>query len=160
AEAMANPSRTRFFELDGLRGIAASWVMLFHYTIGVSYWLRNSPELISKVTPSTVNIEGLLAVDLFFIISGFVIFMTVEQCRTVWDFVVSRFARLYPAFWVAATLTSLVAIAMPSPMQPIGVLKVLANLTMLQAYLGVESIETVYWYLAFEFGFYFLMALM
>ncbi len=37
---------------------------------------------------------------LFFMISGFVIFMTLDRCRGPGDFIFSRFSRLNPLYWV------------------------------------------------------------
>jgi peptidoglycan/LPS O-acetylase OafA/YrhL len=157
---MTKAAHTRFYELDGLRGIAALWVMIFHYTFGIKFfWLRDAPDQVLKVTPWTYNIEALRAVDLFFMISGFVIFMTIGQCNTVRDFLVSRFARLYPAFWAAVSVTAFAAILMPLPLQPVSPSQILINYTMLQTYFAVPPIEDVYWSLAFEFGFYFLIVI-
>lgn len=50
---------------------------------------------------------GWLGVELFFVISGFVILMTLERSRNVGDFACRRFARLWPPLFVAATLTTL-----------------------------------------------------
>jgi peptidoglycan/LPS O-acetylase OafA/YrhL len=49
---------------------------------------------------------GKFGVELFFMISGFVIFMTLERTSNVYNFIVSRIARLYPAFvaCLAATI--------------------------------------------------------
>jgi hypothetical protein len=47
--------------------------------------------------PSHEFVYGLFGVELFFIMSGFVIFMTLERSATLFDFAVSRFARLPPA---------------------------------------------------------------
>jgi peptidoglycan/LPS O-acetylase OafA/YrhL len=85
--------------------------------------------------------------------------MTIERCATVSEFVVSRIGRLYPVFWTAVILTSIVAIVFPFPIQSVDFLQVLANLTMAQDYFAVPSIEGVYWSLAFELGFYSLIAL-
>lgn len=157
---MAVSTSRRFTELDGLRGVAALWVVLFHYTFAVKhFWLRNDLSLVSHVTPWTGNLEGLRAVDLFFIISGFVIFMTIESSRSVLDFVASRFSRLYPAFWFSVLATSLVVVAIPLSGQVVTTSQVLANLTMLNLYFGVPGVEGVYWSLSFELGFYVLMAL-
>src|SRR5678809_520447 len=70
--------RTRFPELDLLRFLAAGAVMLFHYTyLGPKNheWSASFPAL------SEIFKYGYLGVDVFFILSGFVILLTAyENC--------------------------------------------------------------------------------
>ena len=84
--------------------------------------------------------------------------MTIGRSNTVLDFVISRAARLYPAFWVCALVTTVIAIMVPASAQQITIGQAVVNATMLNLYFGVESIEPVYWSLAFEIGFYALIA--
>lgn len=148
-------SHTRFAELDGLRGIAAIWVVVFHFTFGVRTRIGQLPdELIDQIAPWRFNLEGLFAVELFFIISGYVIFMTLKNCRSIADFALSRFARLYPGFWCAVSISYVIILLFPLPSQDVPWWKFAANLTMLHLYFGVPSLEDVYWSLAVEFGFY------
>ena len=58
---MSQGSR-RFEELDALRGIAAVWVVVFHLTFGLRFWLPQQTEVWAAMTPFTFNSEGLLAV--------------------------------------------------------------------------------------------------
>lgn len=147
----------RLDELDGLRGLAALWVVVFHLTTGLTFWLPGQPELWSEMVPFTFNVEGLLAVHLFFIISGFVICLTVEWSRTPLDFIVSRFARLYLVFWPAVALAVAVGVLAPSPRFPVTAGDGIVNLTMLHSYLGVRSVNPSFWSLDVELGFYGLM---
>jgi len=149
----------RFAELDGLRGIAASWVVIYHFIYRVgAYWLPDNPTLTAEITPWHVNLWGLLAVHLFFIISGFVIIMTIERSNTVLDFAVSRVARLYPAFWVSVLLATLLAIVFAVPTQQVTLDQAAVNMTMLNLFVAVPSVEPVYWSLAYELAFYVWMA--
>jgi peptidoglycan/LPS O-acetylase OafA/YrhL len=149
----------RFEELDSLRGIAALWVVVFHLTYGLShFWLRDRPELSGAITPFAADIEGPVAVDLFFVISGFVICMTVERSRTVVDFAASRFARLFPVYWMAVAISTAVGVLLPSPQLPVTPGQGIVNLTMLQDYIGVNPVDPSYWSLSIELGFYGLMA--
>jgi peptidoglycan/LPS O-acetylase OafA/YrhL len=157
SSAIVRPGR--LLEIDSLRGVAALWVVVFHFTFGVSYaWLKADPELAARVAPFGFNTQGLLAVDLFFMISGFVIFMTLERSKSVMDFTVSRFSRLYPAYWVCLLLTTMTIILAPLTVQTITVPQIIAGATMVNAYIGFNPVESVYWSLGVEVAFYVIMA--
>ena len=84
-----------FHTLDGLRGISAVFVVLFHYSV----YLR----------PISVP-NAYLAVDLFFIMSGFVIGLAYENrlrnSLSVPGFIKLRLVRLYPLY-ILGTLIGL-----------------------------------------------------
>jgi peptidoglycan/LPS O-acetylase OafA/YrhL len=90
----------RYLAIDGLRGLAALYVVIFHVS-----W--QSPIVAARFTAN-----GYLGVDLFFIISGFVIASVywdrVDGAAELKRFVLLRFFRLYPLH--AAVLGVLVAI--------------------------------------------------
>jgi peptidoglycan/LPS O-acetylase OafA/YrhL len=143
----------RYTELDALRGIAALAVVLFHFTFGIDNgWYTISPD-------KFYFRYGNLGVHLFFFISGFVIFMTLEKTKNSVSFIVSRFSRLYPAYWAAIFTTVLLTTLLSVPFQQ-GIYsfkQVLVNLTMLQYWLKVENVDGAYWTLAVELTFYFIM---
>lgn len=141
-------STARLGELDALRGLAAVMVLLFHYT-------HQAPRVLAGVVTVPWHAAwGSYGVELFFAISGFVIFMTLERTRRPADFIVSRFARLFPAYWTAIALTSLgvILLGAPSLSQPGGIIAL--NLTMTQAFFYLPSVDGVYWSLAVELCFY------
>src|SRR5258707_4502662 len=81
----------RIASLDVLRGCAAAAVMLHHH--GQYYEV-----LFPGRTPLDFDMgPGHFGVELFFIISGFVILMTIERKNTIRDFAISRVTRLMPA---------------------------------------------------------------
>src|SRR5437899_2607707 len=97
-------NRPRIFGLDVLRGLAAFAVMLHHHG-----WYYD--QLYPGREPLAFNPgPGHFGVELFFIISGFVILMTAEGIGTVGGFVVSRFTRLMPAFLASMLLTTAILI--------------------------------------------------
>jgi len=154
--------RPRLAALDGLRLVAALAVAAYHYTVA---WRIDGSSLPQYFLPHLVHVSvyGFLGVELFFLISGFVICMS-SWGRTLGDFFTSRVSRLYPAYWAAVLITTAVAVAFPLhsaavPGRP-GVQQVLINLTMLQQPLGVAGIDGVYWTLFTELRFYLLMALL
>ncbi|MFQ5560662.1 MAG: acyltransferase family protein [Nitrospinota bacterium] len=137
----------RAYELDALRGIAAFSILLFHYFVVFKYIQKGK-------IPESIFTFGVTGVDLFFIISGYVIFMTVKK-NTHWKgFLVSRFSRLYPAYWVSILLTA-GGLKMVSPENRL--LKtevVLGNLTMVQRWMGLPDVNPPYWTLSVELMFY------
>ena len=141
----------RIKELDALRGIAALMVVLFHFTMG-----RPAANLGFKY--------GTTGVDLFFIISGFVIFMTLTKVKGSLDFVINRVSRLYPAYWVCVTFTflliSAIAIYKNHGVSNIDFGRYFGNLTMFQFYLGVPDLDGPYWTMIIEMIFYVLMLLL
>jgi peptidoglycan/LPS O-acetylase OafA/YrhL len=79
--------------LDGLRGVAILWVMLFHSYVR---W----PEFFpfgNRYSGQPLLAYGWLGVQLFFLISGFVIFMTLERSTSFGNFIWRRWLRLFPA---------------------------------------------------------------
>jgi peptidoglycan/LPS O-acetylase OafA/YrhL len=81
------PKNHRFLFLDALRGVAALFVVFFHFP---------------KVMTSSFAANGMLAVDFFFCLSGFVIAFSYEnrlnETLSFRDFAVARWIRLYPIY--------------------------------------------------------------
>ncbi len=145
----------RFHELDILRFLAALAVVFFHYTFlnATEY-----TELPTYPVLSEIFKYGYLGVELFFIISGFVILLTAS--KKGWrGFIISRIARLYPAFWIAITLTTLGVVLFASDIMQISLSQYLWNLTMVGNFADVENIDPVYWTLQVELKFYFWIVL-
>jgi peptidoglycan/LPS O-acetylase OafA/YrhL len=145
----------RLVGLDVLRGIAASAVMIHHH--GQYYDVLYPGR---KLLP--VNFEaGHFGVELFFIISGFVILMTTQRKRTVRDFAIARVSRLMPCFLAALVMATLILIVAPMPpLDTPTVPRFLANLTMAPLLLGQRVVDLPYWTLTYEMVFYVLMALL
>lgn len=144
-------SYQRFKELDALRGLAAISVVLFHFTYGYDGWLGILSD------EKFYFRHGNLGVHLFFIISGFVIFMTLDKTKKSASFIVSRFSRLFPAYWTAIILTVFITTILSVPFQQgiYSLKQVLFNFTMLQFWLRIKDVDNVYWTLAVELTFYF-----
>lgn len=154
----ASGSAPRLRAMDALRllAAAAAAVMMFHFTArDHSRW--GEDVLPSQVFPmlSDVTRYGYAGVHLFFVISGFVILMSMWG-RSVPQFLASRASRLYPAYWAAVLLTATLRWWWPSYESPTAG-QVLANLTMVHEPFGVDSIDGVYWTLWVEMQFYLLM---
>ncbi len=148
AQGGAKASGPRLFAVDALRGLAAMAVVLFHYT-------TRYVELYGGAgSPSMSFPQGHYGVNLFFIISGFVIFMTLEKTRRPMDFVVSRFSRLFPAYWVAVALTFAITSTFGLAGKEVSALQALGNLMMVNAFFHIPHVDGVYWTLEVEMLFY------
>ncbi|MFC7533514.1 acyltransferase family protein [Actinoplanes sp. GCM10030250] len=154
---------TRLHALDGLRLACALAVAGYHFSASWRLDGVNPPEHFMPVG-SHVLIYGFLGVELFFLISGFVIGMSAWG-RTPRQFTAARVARLYPAFWVCVLITAAVVTLVPvSTGVPVtgapGLTQIAANLTMLAEPAGMPLVDTVYWTLWVELRFYLLFALL
>jgi len=136
----------RLLELDVLRGFAAVAVLLSHYTAMYDHLNGVQNRLGFEFT------IGGYGVLLFFVISGFVIKMTIDRCNTWKDFAISRFSRIFPAYWVALVITFLLLLWLKE--KPPSILQLVANFTMLQRFFGIQHIDAVYWTLNVELSFY------
>lgn len=139
---------SRLLEVDSLRGLAALAVVLFHYT-------TQYDRLFGHVGKPLFTVPwGHFGVQLFFMISGFVIFMTLERTQRPADFVVSRFSRLYPAYWAAVLLSFAITTWSDLPDKVVDLQTAAANLLMFQGWFGVKPVDGVYWTLQVELIYY------
>jgi peptidoglycan/LPS O-acetylase OafA/YrhL len=141
-------------ELDLLRFIAAALVVIYHYT----YRKISGDGADALMFPvlSAVTKYGYLGVDLFFLLSGFVIFFSAASA-TPKSFAISRVSRLYPTFWVCMVFSAIVVVVFGGHADAIGFKQLLGNATMLAGYMGVDYVDGVYWTLQVEIKFYLLV---
>lgn len=147
--------------LTGIRGIAALMVILLHANLTAVKMAGGSvPDVIFR---------GGLFVDVFFVLSGFIlshIYLTGREGREPFDwskFFLARFARIYPLHIVTAFLSALglVAVAMlKRDLMPVEInpLQALRELTLTQAMpiLGSDEIwNSPSWSISVEFWTYF-----
>ncbi|GAB1691975.1 acyltransferase family protein [Krasilnikovia sp. M28-CT-15] len=159
AEAVAAAPRERpgrVAVLDGLRLLAAVSVMCYHYLALPDGWGEQAREVFPHAYLPAAY--GWLGVQLFFLISGFVICMSAWG-RGLGSFFTSRASRLYPAYWTAVLLSAVVLTVWPLTHSAPRFGDVLTNLSMVHEPLGVDSVDGVYWTLWVELRFYLLFAL-
>ena len=133
--------------MDVLRFLAAIFVMLFHY---FSESLKGNTDILS-----TLVIYGALGVELFFIISGFVIYNSIKDNWR--DYMLSRIMRLYPLFWLCATITYILTILLDKSHLPF--YKYIINLFIINNGQVANMIDGSYWTLTIEIMFYFYIAI-
>lgn len=144
-------TKSRFYQIDLFRFIAALGVVLYHYVF--RGWAADGLSQITFPRLGQIFKYGYLGVDLFFLISGFVILLSIQH-GSISKFISSRFARLYPSYCLCLTLTYAVISIYGAPTFEADFLQYLFNLTMFQNYFGVKSINGVYWTLFVEMKFY------
>lgn len=157
----------RFLEIDLLRFLAAFSVVLYHYTFLGHHISGLNPVAYAELEPITKY--GYLGVELFFIVSGYVILMSAYG-KSLSTFFISRVTRLYPAFWVGCAFSFLIVRFFgpgldPSPtgfgnMLDVSLKQLAVNLTMFQQFVGVRNLDGAYWTLTYELLFYMLIAVL
>jgi peptidoglycan/LPS O-acetylase OafA/YrhL len=156
----------RFVFIDGLRGVAAMMVVVVHISgaMFVQYgsWLPAWLERIMAL--------GRLGVDVFFVLSGYVIAFSVRNGSYTFAFLgrfaVKRSVRLDPTYWVAIAaevalvwLTAKLFVQFAQPLPSFATIA--AHVLYLQDLLALGNINPVFWTLCIEVQFYvfFVMAL-
>jgi peptidoglycan/LPS O-acetylase OafA/YrhL len=158
--ALKTPGRLEY--LDGLRAVAALIVVFFHYFQRFPAYYPYPAVPISRYLPL-----GWIGVWLFFVISGFVISLTLHRCASLYEFAVRRFARLWPAMLLCSILTYLVLQIVPASPFPVAARNFLPSLTFIDPkvfnFFGsiarpLDWMDGVYWSLYAEVQFYALIA--
>lgn len=91
-------STKRILEFEGMRGILAWWIVIGHFL------QRSGYHTISTLPAHTGwIIRGRYAVDVFIILSGFVIFLLLDNKRykNYFQFISERFFRLFPVYIIS-----------------------------------------------------------
>lgn len=153
----AMPSTGRIDFLDGLRGLAILMVVGLHYFAHIDHVPRS--EFYRYQSPLQF---GYFGVELFFIISGYVIFMTLDKTPNFLRFMVQRWIRLFPAMLVATLF--IWTLSHYLPYRPGGIprfIDLLPGLTLLGASfvsgitgIATNGLERGFWSLYVEFRFY------
>ncbi len=147
-------AQNRLANLDLLRLIAAVMVVFYHYTFSGFATGSWSPLAFPELAWLTQHFWS--GVSLFFIISGFVIAYS-GQNRTAYDFLVSRVARLYPAFIVCVTLTAAgVALFGPAgiPEFQMTLARWIAGFSIVSPAFKQPFVDGAYWSIVIEIIFY------
>jgi peptidoglycan/LPS O-acetylase OafA/YrhL len=159
---LQDPRHARLLPMEGLRGVAVTLVFLQHYTMQ-SQLIGLSPGEAAMVA-AALRSYGNLGVELFFVLSGYLIYGTlVRKAPPFVGFMARRLQRIYPAFLVVFTFALAVTILVPIPHKiPSNpwhaAAYILANLALLPGLIPMVGIVDVAWSLSYEMFYYFVTA--
>ncbi|WEA07162.1 acyltransferase [Pantoea dispersa] len=148
-----NNVKHRIEALDGLRFLAILMVLFYHY-------LFIAP--LQGFLPREYNVPSLVfgdyGVDLFFLISGFVITLSSEN-RSVAKFSQARFNRIFPMFFICAFIVYFFSISLPMVDSKERLSSLFYSLTFFPNLFGKDYFSSVYWTIQVEVTFYIFVAL-
>lgn len=144
-----SPENPKFYDsIQALRAMAAIYVCLFH----ISYWWNLKHDALDGLFA-----HGASGVDLFFVISGFVIVQKMQTSGTGYSaagwFLAKRMYRIYPLYWLVLIVTLVVN---PVIFQTTGLRDLLEAIFLVP---GHRPILIISWTLGYELYFYFLISL-
>ena len=154
--------KNHFPILDPLRFAAALGVAVFHLTFWSWAWPSTgvAPGFEHYVaaglqfqSAAPFTWFGWVGVEIFFVISGFVIANSASKASAA-EFLVGRALRLYPAVWVCATLTFIVLLVFASGSASEFVGPYLKAMLLIPKGLNGQWLDCIYWTLAAEMAFY------
>ena len=157
-------SHRRVVALDGLRGLAIFFVVLYHAYGATDADFHPFGTQFAYVYFIRL---GWLGVQLFFLLSGYVILMSLEKCTGILDFFFRRWVRLFPSMLVGSLL--ILAFVQSTSLGPSAnrtVINLIPGLTFISPALihavtglNIQSMDGPFWTLYVEVAFYFIFGL-
>jgi peptidoglycan/LPS O-acetylase OafA/YrhL len=150
----------RYQLLDSLRALAAIAVAMYHY---FGYFAQAGvPQSAWTQRLVAATSFGHFGVEVFFVISGFVIAMTADRVpftpRAGGRFLARRMVRLVPPYWAMIGVIVVYHVAGKAAgyfaTTTVTSVQVAANLLYLQDLLGYASLSVIFWTLCLEVQFY------
>jgi peptidoglycan/LPS O-acetylase OafA/YrhL len=147
--------RSKLLGLQVLRFVAAFAVVLFH--IGSGYQIRWDYQ-------TNIFSLGAAGVDIFFVISGFIIAYTTDPAKGAWHFCKRRLFRIVPLYWILTLGVTAIALIRPDLLNSTQVsgetlLKSLFFIPFEKANGTIQPILFLGWTLNYEMFFYAVYAL-
>lgn len=146
-----NTPNNRDGSIDSLRGLSIILVVMYHYTFHYdqNYLFFNNEKI-------TIFSSGWIGVDIFFLVSGYCIAMTIQKSQNFYLFITRRFSRLYPAYFFCGFITIIFYYYFSLPGREVDLYTGIMNLFLLNFIPGLNYtyIDGIYWALAVEAKFY------
>jgi peptidoglycan/LPS O-acetylase OafA/YrhL len=156
---LQDPRHALLLSMEGLRGFAVTLVFFHHYT--VQSQLIGLPRGAASSFAAIFHNYGNLGVELFFVLSGYLIYGTlVRKAPSFIQFIARRYQRIYPAFLVVFAFALALTVVVPiSGKIPDGGWRatayLAANLALIPGIVPMVRIVDVAWSLSYEMFFYF-----
>lgn len=144
--------------MEGLRGFAVFLVFLVHFVTLVKPWVIGNPIILEF--SSKLHSIGNAGVDLFFVLSGYLIYGSlIVRNQPFISFMMRRVQRIYPAFIAVFLAYIFLSCAFPAenkiPSDAIGgAIYLIQNFFLLPGLLPIEPMITVAWSLSYEMFYY------
>jgi exopolysaccharide production protein ExoZ len=149
---------SRLIPMEGMRGLAVLLVFFVHLHASFGDYLNSYPLLFD--TSAAFGNIGNIGVDLFFVLSGYLIYGILLRRKTPYiKFVRRRVERIYPTFLAVFCIYLLLSFAFPFKSKIHGsfleeTVYVIQNFLLLPGIFRIQPIITVAWSLSYEFFFY------
>lgn len=151
-------SASNMRSMEGIRGFAVFLVFVVHYATFAMPWAGKGSW--TAATADALHALGNTGVDLFFLLSGFLIYGSVIRKRQPYlTFMARRAQRIYPAFLAVFALYLVLKVVFPDesklPDDPLeAAIFIAQNLLLLPGLFPIEPIITVAWSLSYEMFYY------
>lgn len=156
---LSSARRERLLPMEGLRGLAVLLVFMQHYSQQAHLHFALDP--VSASVFGAFRWFGNLGVELFFVLSGYLIYgVLIRGGAGFGAFMRRRLQRLYPAFLAAFLVFLAIHLASGSGKVPpglAGIGYIAANLLFLPGLAPITPLVAVDWSLSYEVGFYLLI---
>lgn len=160
---LQDPAKARWLSMEGLRGIAVILVFFVHYSSGMTPYFGGGDDNIWWIV--AIREIGNSGVDLFFVLSGFLIYRAVvRRPLNHLQYAYRRLERIYPVFLTVLGIYLLLShlfpaqSRIPTDMQAAATY-ITANVLLLPGIFDIEPIITVAWSLSYEALYYILVPL-
>lgn len=144
--------------MEGLRGFAVFLVFLVHYVTMVKPWITGHAALLTF--SGAVHTMGNTGVDLFFVLSGYLIYGSlISRPKPFIRFMSRRVERIYPTFVVVFAIYVVLSFVfpaenrIPSPISA-GLIYLAQNFFFLPGFFPIDPLITVAWSLSYEMFYY------
>ena len=144
--------------MEGLRGLAIILVFFVHYVTLIDPWVVQQSAL--HVFAGGLHTVGNTGVDLFFVLSGYLIYGSlISRPQPFARYMARRVERIYPTFAVVFLIYVAISIALPSQSKlpasmPAALTYLVQNFLLLPGLFPIQPMITVAWSLSYEMFYY------